>query len=69
MVDLPSRLGGPEYWRGKAEEARTMAEGFRDPASRLAMFEIATHFESIAARVESLRAHLSIVDEDKRKSC
>jgi hypothetical protein len=66
-VDLPSRIGGAEYWRNKAEEARVMAEGFRDPASRLAMFEVATHFESIAARVESLRAHLRLVEEDERK--
>ena len=37
-------------------------------AARRAMLEIAKNLEAIASRVEGLRAHLSIVDNDDRKT-
>lgn len=36
------------YWMDRAEEARTIAEGFRDPEARQAMLHIASDYENIA---------------------
>ena len=38
--------------RDRAEEARTLAEGFRDPEARRMMFEIAERYEKLAKRLE-----------------
>ena len=63
MVDLPSRYVGGRYWRDKAEEVRTLAEGFRDPAARRAMLEIAINLEAIAARVDVVLTRLNLADD------
>jgi len=38
--------------RDRAEEARTLAEEFRDPEARRMMFEIAERYEKLAKRLE-----------------
>ena len=38
--------------RDRAEEARTLAEGFRDPEARRMMFEIAERYEKLAQRLD-----------------
>jgi len=38
--------------RERAEEARTLAEEFRDPQARRMMFEIAERYEKLAQRLE-----------------
>ena len=38
--------------RDHAEEARTLAEEFRDPEARQMMFEIAERYEKLAKRLE-----------------
>ena len=42
---------GPEHWLNRAEEARVMAEGMKDPETRAAMLRIAAEYEAIAERV------------------
>jgi len=37
--------------RERAEEARTLAEEFRDPQARRMMFEIAERYEKLAQRL------------------
>ena len=38
--------------RERAEEARTLAERFRDPEARRMMFEVAERYEKLAQRLE-----------------
>ncbi len=42
----------PEYWRARAEEARTRAEDMRDPHTREIMLRIARDYDMLAARTE-----------------
>jgi hypothetical protein len=39
-------------FRDRAEEARTMADGFHDLEARRMMFEIAERYEKLARRIE-----------------
>jgi hypothetical protein len=43
-----------DYWLGRAEEARTMAEDMRDPQAREAMLLIVTQYEFLAERTRKL---------------
>jgi hypothetical protein len=48
---MPSRQPGEslrDYWQRRAEEARTMAEGFRNPETRRILLSIAESYESLA---------------------
>jgi hypothetical protein len=45
-------LDDPEYFRGRAEEARTMAEQMFDAAAKLTMLQIAESYEELAKRAE-----------------
>jgi hypothetical protein len=45
----------PEYWRGRAEEARTLAEEMNSAETRRMMLEIADNYEKIAAIAEKTR--------------
>jgi hypothetical protein len=38
------------YWRDRAEEARTMGEGMRDPVSKAVMMDIAEKYDLMARR-------------------
>jgi hypothetical protein len=40
--------GDPEYWRKRAEEARTMGEQMRDTHMKTVMLGIAQSYEKIA---------------------
>jgi DNA-binding ferritin-like protein len=42
----------PEYWRKRAEEARTLAEEMKDPHTKSIMVGIAHSYEKIAKWVE-----------------
>jgi hypothetical protein len=48
------RLNDPEYWRARAEEARSCAEQIADYGSKAVLFRIAVDYERIAARVAAL---------------
>jgi hypothetical protein len=41
----------PEYWLGKAEEARVVAEGMRSVDGRRTMLDIAAQYEVLAERI------------------
>lgn len=45
----------PEYWRGRAAEARAIADQLDDPEARAAMIAVAEGYEKIAARYEARR--------------
>ena len=53
MSDL---LDNPERWRKCAEEARTIADGMRDPESKRMMLDVATSYEKLADRAEARSA-------------
>jgi hypothetical protein len=42
----------PEYWRARAEEARTRAEELRDQHTRETMRRIARDYDMLAQRAE-----------------
>jgi hypothetical protein len=41
-------LDDPEHWRGRAEEARSIAEQLTDPESKRTMLRIAGDYERLA---------------------
>ena len=43
-----------EYWLGKAEEARTIAEGMRSVDGRRTMLDIASQYEMLARQTREL---------------
>jgi len=53
-VPSPSPLYDPEYWKKRAEEARTLAEGMNDTYAKLLMMGTAEVYENIAKSYESL---------------
>jgi hypothetical protein len=44
----------PEYWRGRAEEARTLAEGMSTREGMQAMLQVADLYDQLASRSEHL---------------
>jgi hypothetical protein len=53
-VPSPSPPYDPEYWKKRAEEARTLAEGMADAHTKILMLGIAESYEQIAKSYESL---------------
>jgi hypothetical protein len=49
MVDK-SLLEDPDYWRRRAEEARTIAEQMENPEAKQTMLEIAAGYDRMAQR-------------------
>jgi hypothetical protein len=52
-----------KYWRGRAAEARAMAEEMRDHVAKVIMLEIVQSYERIAASVE---VHERLAKENKK---
>jgi hypothetical protein len=44
-----------EYWRGRAEETRVLAEGMKDDTAREIMLGAARDYDRMADRAEELR--------------
>jgi hypothetical protein len=53
-VPSPSPPYDSEYWKKRAEEARTLAEGMADAQTKILMLGIAESYEQIAKSYESL---------------
>ena len=53
MLDM---FDNPEQWRKRAEEARTVADGMRNPETKRIMLGIAASYEVLAKRAEQRRA-------------
>jgi hypothetical protein len=51
---MPKKLlcDDPKYWRARAEEIRTVADGFRDEESRAIMTRIAADYDKLAEHAE-----------------
>jgi hypothetical protein len=47
-----SLLNDAKHWRDRAEEARTVADGLRDPETKRLMMGIAENYERLALRAE-----------------
>jgi hypothetical protein len=48
----PSYLDNPDYWRARADEARTQAEQMRDRWAKEALLNIADTYERLAKDAE-----------------
>jgi hypothetical protein len=54
------KIGDPQYWRRRAEEARTVAHELTDPETKRKMIKIAKDYETLAIRAaQRLRQHSS----------
>ena len=54
------KIGDPQYWRHRAEEAGTLADELTDPEAKRKMLKIAKDYETLARRPERrLRQHSS----------
>ena len=54
------KIGDPQYWRHRAEEAGTLADELTDPEAKRKMLKIAKDYEKLAGRAERrLRRHSS----------
>ena len=51
---VPLDKSDPAYWRDRADEARAIAYGFRDPEARQLMLEVANNYEKMAVRAQLL---------------
>jgi len=49
-------FGTREYWRERAREARDAAGDMKDAQARNAMLDIAESYETVADRVEAIKA-------------
>ena len=52
---MPSKADDPEFWRFRAEEARTIASDMKHAETKAIMARIAEDYERIAKIVEELR--------------
>ena len=59
MTNLPP-IDDPNYWRSRAEEARTMPEQMNDPDAKRTLLDIAAGYDRLALRAER-RATLKVV--------
>ena len=50
-----------DYWRGRAEEARTIADQLRDPQAKRGMLRVAEGYDHLADRYEA-RARIKPAD-------
>lgn len=57
---MSDKVGTPEHWSARAEEARAMAANIVDPTARQAMLDIALSYEKIAKRAEAKEAGLPL---------
>jgi hypothetical protein len=48
-------LYDPEPWRKRAEELRAVAEGMKNPATRLTLLRLADDYDLLAQRSEARR--------------
>jgi hypothetical protein len=59
----PSRLADPDYWRSRAEEARTQADQMRDPTAQRTLLGIAANYDQLAEQAEAhVRSAAGVAD-------
>ena len=63
-----SKINDPQYWRRRAEEARTLAEELTDPDAKRKMLKIAETYEQLSVRaLQRLRHHSSATIRNWRR--
>ncbi len=50
-------INDPEYWQGRAEETRNIAENMTDPVSKAMMLKIADDYDTLAGRAAERAKH------------
>ena len=57
-----SKISDPQYWRHRAEEARTFSDALTDPDAKGKMLKIAEDYEKLSIRaLQRLRASAAII--------
>jgi len=63
-----SKINDPEYWRRRAEEARTLADEMTNLEAKRKMLKIAEDYEKLSIRaVQRLRHHSSATIRNWRR--
>ena len=52
MISAMQPLADARYWRDRAAEAMSMAEGMRDPAAKRLLLEVAEEYRELAEKAE-----------------
>ncbi|MGE0579888.1 hypothetical protein [Reyranella sp.] len=53
--DEAATIPPPEFWSSRADEARCLADRFRDPIARTLMLDIANKYDHMAAHAARCR--------------
>jgi len=62
------KIGDPQYWRHRAEEAGTLADELTDPEAKRKMLKIAGYYETLVTRAaQRLRQHSSAAIRNWRR--
>jgi hypothetical protein len=62
------KIGDPQYWRRRAEEARTLVDELNDAETKRKMIKIAEDYEALAIQaVQRLRHHSSATIRNWRR--
>jgi hypothetical protein len=63
-----SKISDPQYWRHRAQEARTLADALTDPDAKCKMLKIAEDYEKLSIRtLQRLRHHSSATIRNWRR--
>lgn len=52
------RINDPDYWRGRADELRAVADDFKDLHAREQLFRCADDYDTMARRAEERNAEI-----------
>lgn len=57
--------GTPQHWEHRAQEARAIADGVRDPETKRILLSIADGYDRMAKLAEAREAHVPMPDRKR----
>jgi hypothetical protein len=65
---MPSHIDDPDYWRGRAAEARAIAEGMKNPSSKRTLENVAQSYDNLADHAQAVRNRASDPEIGRRSA-